>query len=61
MHQPLPTNPTLRRLTLPAITVTIRGGRAELNPGWPLDQILEIERKQQAKLERSRRKRGYLK
>ena len=60
MRRSLPTKPPLL-LTLPAITITIRGGRTELNPGWPLDQILEIEKENQAKLERNQRRKGYLK
>jgi hypothetical protein len=54
-------NPTLINYTLPSITVTIRGGRKELEPGWPLDQILEIEQARVDEQERSRRKKGYLK
>lgn len=59
MHRPLPqTNPTLHYLTLPAITITIRGGREDLNPGWPLDQILEIEHRQARQIKRIERKKG---
>lgn len=61
MQTKLPTNPTLHRLTFPSITVTIRGGRTELSPGWPLDQILEIEQGLERQKERNQRRKGYLK
>ena len=57
---PLP-NPTIIRGKIPSIDYTIRGGRTELNPGWPLDQILEIEQAQREQAERNQRKRSYLK